>query len=61
MLKIQSDTTTPKHLIDTTATRLYKKLQQDIFDYDIVDHDISVDRQPQNIEIRIDHESIARA
>lgn len=61
MLKIQSDTTTPSAFIDTTASWLYTKLQEDIFSYDIVDHDISIDRQPQNIEIRIDHEAIARA
>lgn len=61
MIKVQSDTTTPKAFIDTTASRLYQKLQDDIFTYDIVDHDISIDRQPQNIEIKIDHEAIARA
>lgn len=61
MLKVQSSTTTPQNLINTTANRLYQKLQQDLFIYDVVDHDSSIDRQPQSMEIKIDHEAIARA
>lgn len=61
MLKVQSDTTTPRSFINTTATWLYKKLQQELYNYDVVDHDISIDRQPQNMDISIDHEAIARA
>lgn len=61
MLKVQSDTTTPRSYINTTATWLYKKLQQELYTYDVVDHDISIDRQPQNMDIKIDHEAIARA
>jgi multidrug efflux pump subunit AcrB len=61
MLKVQSDTTTPRSYINTTATWLYKRLQQELYNYDVVDHNISIDRQPQNMDIRIDHEAIARA